>query len=277
MFRTLLGAVAAILFALSPAIRAQQADEDDVWKSIFMRGLNAASANDYVKAEQIFQQALKEAERFGPDDARVGTTINTLGLVYRSEKKYGEAEAEYRHALTILEKAYGDDSIEAGNVNFNLATIMFDQGHQPSAMPFLQRALPVYEAMLGPDSLKTASVLCMIGDSFRVSKDFKGAEDPLRRCADIRESNGGMQNSELADALQSLALTYQGEGKYALAEPRFTLAEKIREKTLGITSPLLAQTMEDHAALLRQMGRDKEAARLETISTAIRRSEKKGK
>jgi tetratricopeptide (TPR) repeat protein len=266
-------AVLATLF-LASVTHAQDVDVEEKWKTLFMQALYAAGANDYPKAEQIFLSALKEAERFGSDDARVGTTINSLGLVYRSERKYSEAEVAYRRALTILAKDYGDDSIDVANVNFNIATVMFDQGHQSSAMPFLQRTLTTYESMLGTQSLKTATVFCMIGDAYRLDKDPKQAEGPLRQCADIRESEGGMENSELADALHSLALVYQFEGKYALAEPRFTLAEKIREKTLGITSPLLAQTMEDHASLLKQMGRDKEAARLTTIASAIRRTEK---
>jgi tetratricopeptide (TPR) repeat protein len=270
----LIGALAAI--TLSSVARAQD-DVEEAWRTLFMRALYEASANNSAKAEQTFEQALKQAERFGPQDARVGTTVNSLGLVFRSEKKYADAEAAYRRALSILEKAYGEDSIDVANVNFNIATVMFDQGHQTAAMPFLRKTLTTYETMLGGASMKTAAVLCMMGDSYRLSKDLKNAEDSLKLCADIRERDGGMENSELADALHSLALTYEGEGKYALAEPRFTLAEKIREKTLGITSPLLAQTMEDHAALLKQMGRDKEAQRLEIMSAAIRRNEKKAK
>jgi hypothetical protein len=86
-----------------------------------------------------------------------------------------------------------------------------------------------------------------------------------------------MQNADLGDALYSLAMVYVGQGKYGLAEPRFKLAEKIRENTLGLTSPLLAQTMEDHAALLKSMGRNKEADRLIVLASAIRRSQKKSK
>jgi hypothetical protein len=35
--------------------------------------------------------------------------------------------------------------------------------------------------------------------------------------------------------------------------------------------------MEDHVALLKQMGRDKEAEKLNVIASAIRRSQKSGK
>lgn len=264
-------AFSGLLFAV-PA-RSQTAEEQ--WKGLVMQALYSAGANDYVKSELMFLRALHEAERFGAEDARVGTTLNSLGLVYRAEKKYTEAETVYRRALAILEKAYGGNSIDVANVNFNLATIMFDQSHHQSALPYLQRTMVAYQALLGGDSLKTGAVLCMLGDAYRLMKSYSEAEGPLRRCADIREKDGGMQNPELASAQHSLALVLQGQGKLSQAEARYKLAEKIRETTLGITSPLLAQTLEDHASLLRQMGRDKEAEKLITMSGAIRRTQKK--
>jgi tetratricopeptide (TPR) repeat protein len=239
-----------------------------------MEALRAAGAKDYPKAEQAFLKALQEAEKIGPDDSRVGTTLNDLGLVYRAERKYSEAEGAYRRALNIMEDAYGD-SIDVGNVNFNIAGVMFDQGHKAEAISNLRRTLGIYDRLLGSTSEKTADVLCMAGESYRLLKRFAESEAALRRCADIRETNGGIiENADLADALHSLALTLIGEGKFSAAEPRLRIAERIREKKLGITSPLLAETMEDHAAVLKQLGRDKEAEQLIAISSAIRRQNK---
>jgi tetratricopeptide (TPR) repeat protein len=270
--------VAGVLLAIlisAPSARAQQADE--AWKKLFTQSMYFAGAKDYAKAEQTLLSALHEAERFGADDLRVASTENTLGLVYLAQDKFAEAEAAYRRALAIFEKAYGSDSIDAANVNFNIATVMFDEGHQADAMPYIQKARGTYERLLGGNSLKTASALCMEGDAYRATKNFTAAEGLLRRCADVRESDGGMQNADLADALYSLALVYEGQGKYGLAEPRFKLAEKIREGTLGLTSPLLAETMEAHAALLKSMGRNEEADKLIVLSSAIRRNQKKNK
>lgn len=269
--------IAAALFALLVGARGfaqdpASAQNDDTWKDLVMKALYEASAKDYAKSEQSFLQAVKEAERFGAEDARLGTTLNSLGLLYRAEKRYADAETAYRKALAILLRSYGVDSMDVANVNFNIATVMFDQGHQAGAQSFLQRTLVTYENILGSSSGKTASVLCMLGDIHRLVKDYPAAEGPLKRCADIREANGGMQTNEMADALYSLALTYIGEGKYALAEPRLKLVEKIREQTLGITSPVLAQTFEDHATLLRQLGRDQDAEKLSSMASAIRRN-----
>ncbi len=248
--------VALAVLTAGPAATAQSGD--GLWRNDVVQALSAAGDHDYPRAEQAFVRALKEAERFGPDDTRVGTTLNSLGLVYRAEKKYSEAESAYRRALVIMNAAYGA-SVDVGNVNFNIASVMFDQGHQVEALPNLRTTLGIYERFLGSASLKTAAALCMEGDAYRMMQRFAESEDALRRCADIREKDSGLEDATVADALHSLSLTLIAGGKFSAAEPRLKLAEKIREKTLGITSPLLAQTMEDHASVLKELGRSKEA------------------
>jgi tetratricopeptide (TPR) repeat protein len=264
---------AVCVLALASFASAQSAD--DAWKDLIVKASYSAEANDYAKAEQTYLQALHEAERFGAEDARVGTTLNDLGQVYRKEKKFAEAESAYQRAAALLDTALGADSNDVADVNFNMAVLLFDQGRQSNALPYLNKTLATLETHLNGEDVKLAAALCMLGDAYRLEKDFKAAEDPLHRCADIRERDGGVLNADLAEAMHSLALVYEGEGKFQLADPRFKLAEKIEESTLGITSPLLAQTMEEHAILLRQMGRQKEAARLDLIAGAIRRNQRK--
>jgi tetratricopeptide (TPR) repeat protein len=273
MFRSF--AAGAVLLLLTAAPQARGQGSDLVWRRLISAALRAAGAQDYSKSEQLFLKAVQEAEQFGPADARLGTTFNSLGLIYRAEKKFAEAEKAYRRALTIMDTAYGD-SIDVGNVNFNIGNVMFDQGHQAEAMPNIRRSVDIYERLLGDSSLQTAAALCIEGDAWRAMKRYPDAEGPLRRCADIREKDSGIDSRELADALQSLALTYMAEGKLTAAEARLRLVEKIREKTLGITDPSVAQTMEDHAAVLKSMGRDEEAVKLAAMSAAIRRGQEKG-
>jgi hypothetical protein len=152
---------------------------------------------------------------------------------------------------------------------------MFDEGRHGDAQPYIQRARTIYEKLLGATSLKTAAMLCMEGEADRMAKRYLEAEGPLRRCADIREEDSGLNTADLADAMQSLARTFASEGKLSIAEPRYKLVESIREKTAGITSPLLAEAMEEHAAVLKGLGRDKEAERLTAMSSAIRKSQSK--
>ncbi len=267
---------ALVTLALAGGLSAQDRD-DGAWRRDISDALGAAKAQAYAASEQAFLKALREAEKIGPNDVRVGSTLNSLGLVYRAERKYSDAEAAYRRALGIMQAAYGSDSLDVANLNFNIANVMFDQGRQVDTLPNLERTLPVYERLLGSNSMKTAAVFCMQGEAYRLMKRYTDAEGDLRRCADIREKDAGIESNDVADAQYSLALTLMGEGKYSAAEPRLKLAEEIREKTLGITSPLLAQTMVDHATALKELGRQKEADKLIEIAAAIRRAQPKGK
>ena len=59
--------------------------------------------------------------------------MNSLGLIYREDKKTKEAEAAFRRALPVLETTYGDDSIDVANVNYNIASVMLDEGQGGAA------------------------------------------------------------------------------------------------------------------------------------------------
>ncbi len=54
------------------------------------------------------------------------------------------------------------------------------------------------------------------------------------------------------------------------AEPLYKRALAIWEKALGAEHPLVAQSLENYAALLRKTGRDIEAVKLEARAKAIR-------
>ncbi len=87
-----------------------------------------------------------------------------------------------------------------------------------------------------------------------------------------------MESVDFDDALYwSLGLVYAQEGRYALADSTLKLTEKVREITLGITSPVFADTLEARAGVLKSMGRDPEAEREEAMAAAIRRLGKKPK
>jgi tetratricopeptide (TPR) repeat protein len=261
------------LFTLAVSISAQE--EGDQWRDLLTEAQRAAGNNQPAQAEESYTKALHEAERFGADDWRVGTTLQELGELYRSEKKSSDAVSALQRALAIAGKNNDDGTEAVASVRYDLGGALLDAGRPVDALSQARRALATYQSIYGGTSAEAADASCLLGDSLRVMRLFTDAEEPLRRCADVREQKGGIDSVELADALYSLALTYAGEKKYREAEPRFSMAEKIRENKLGITSPLLAQTMEDHAALLRTLGRDKEADRLEKFAQAILHTEKK--
>jgi tetratricopeptide (TPR) repeat protein len=247
------------------------------WQALLTSGVNAATAKDFPKAEDQLQKALHETEQFPAGDARTGTTLNILGLIYREEKKYTDAEKVLEKALAVFEKADGADSLSVGNVNFNIASVLMAETHYADAVPYIQRSRTTYVRVLGAQSLKAASTLCMTGEVYRYQKKFQAAEVPLKQCADAREAAEGIESADFGDALYSLGLVYAQLGRYALADSTLNLAEKVIEHTLGVTSPEFADALEARAGVLKSMNRAPEAARDEAMAAAIRRVAKKPK
>jgi tetratricopeptide (TPR) repeat protein len=247
----------------------------EAWQAMVTSGVNAITAKDLPKAENQLQKAVEMTSQFPAADPRTGTTLNILGLIYREEKKYGDAGKAFEKALAIFEKAYGADSLDTGNVNFNIASVLIAQAHYDDAMPYIQRSHTTYVRVLGAQSLKAAETLCMTGDVYRNQKKFQAAQVPLKECADAREAAEGIESADFGDALYSLGLVYAQLGRYALADSTLKLTEKIRELTLGVTSPAFADALEAHAGVLKSMNRDPEAAREAAMAAAIRRLGKK--
>jgi tetratricopeptide (TPR) repeat protein len=65
---------------------------DTLWATYIGEGEKAYQQGNYAEAEKQYVAALREAERFGPGDRRLATTLSSLGRLYRNQDRYAEAE-----------------------------------------------------------------------------------------------------------------------------------------------------------------------------------------
>jgi tetratricopeptide (TPR) repeat protein len=71
-------------------------------------------------------------------------------------------------------------------------------------------------------------------------------------------------HSDMAYPLNELANLYRDQGKYAEAEPLYQRALYIWEQALGPNHPYTQTVVRNYAMLLRKMGREAEASKLES-------------
>ncbi len=76
----------------------------------------------------------------------------------------------------------------------------------------------------------------------------------------------------MAATLYSLASVDRAQGRYAEAEPLYKRALAVREKELRPDHPFVATSLENYAALLRDVGRNAEADTLDARAKVIRSS-----
>ena len=99
------------------------------------------------------------AENFGPNDLRLATTLNDLGLLYRAEGKFKDAEPLYRRSLAIRENKLGASNPAVAVSLNNLAGLLAAENRYVEAEQKYRRALAIREKALGPDNPQVAIVL----------------------------------------------------------------------------------------------------------------------
>ena len=142
---------ARMILAMLVALSALTACAQDPWEEYIEAGTEAQKQARYAEAEDLFLEALKEAEKFGdPQDPRLATSLNNLASLYREQGKFPEAEPLHQRALAIREKALGPEHPDVGQSLNNLALLYHNQGKYAEAEPLYQRALAIWEKALGP-------------------------------------------------------------------------------------------------------------------------------
>ena len=104
---------------------------------------------DYEKAEAYFQKTLEiYKQALGEDHFLYISGLNNLGLLYQDMGRSAEAEPLHRHSLDMLE-AVNDNPIAIATTLNNLASALRQQKKLDDVAALLERALRIYEAVLG--------------------------------------------------------------------------------------------------------------------------------
>ena len=133
--------------------------QDTAWEKYMKAGEEACQRAQYAEAEKQFLAALQEAEKFGPKDSRLATSLNNLALLYDAQGQYAQAEPLYRRALAIWEQALVPEHPSVAISLNNLALLYRAQRKYTEAELLFRRALAVWEKALGPEHPNVAMAL----------------------------------------------------------------------------------------------------------------------
>jgi tetratricopeptide (TPR) repeat protein/CHAT domain-containing protein len=229
----------------------------------------AQKAARYAEAQQVAKQQLDRASAEGRESS-VADWSNNLGLVYRNQRRYAEAEQLHKTALAIRERTSGPDHTDvATNLN-NLALVYRDQARYAEAEPLFKRALAIREKALGPDHLDVAWSLNNLAFVYGKQARYTEAESLNKRALAIREKALGPDHLDVAWSLNNLADVYGNQARYAEAESLNKRALAIREKALGPDHLDVAWSLNNLADVYGNQARYAEAESLNKRVLAIR-------
>ena len=219
----------------------------------------------YAEAQALYERSLVIKERvLGPDHPEVATTLNNLALLYDAQDLPQRAQPLLERAHTINEASLGPDHDKTAMTLGNLAWIHYRNGDHDGALPLYEQALAAYERSLGPNHTRIAILLRDQARMFIDQRRWPDAQRLLERANRIWRDAVGPDHPEIAEGSHLLADVHAGQGNTAMAEALFAEALRIRRERLGSEHPAVKETIEAYASLLRNAGREGDAAALVT-------------
>ena len=137
------------------------------WEHYMAEGAKAYQDGQETNAEMFYLAALEDVQNAGPEDPRLAATLNTLAVLYYTQKKYTKAEPLYQRVVKLLEQTVGPDHPTLATTLNNLALVYEAQDKYAEAAPLYERALALIERTLGPDHANLAATLDNYADLLR--------------------------------------------------------------------------------------------------------------
>lgn len=236
--------------------------EEDNPDYLLAGGQMARMIADYDRAQKWLERLLKirEAER---NDAVLGLVLNELGLLYRFQGKFAEAEQMMKRSLAIKEKTLGKNHPDLLLTLNNLVGLYEEHEEYIGIEPLIKRSLDICKQSTEEESICIDTPLHNLGWYYAHQGRYEDAELLLKRALKIREKRYGKNHLAVAFSLYSLALLYAEQTEhYAEAESCYKHALTLEENILGKDHPSVIMTLNNLAGLYYAQEKYSEAEQL---------------
>jgi tetratricopeptide (TPR) repeat protein len=240
------------------------------WQAYKAAGDEAMRHHRMAEAEEHYQDALREAERLGPDDPRLAEALTDLGRLLSCARFPGyareEAEACLRRALALREQALGKEHPEVARNLLHLATLYSHPQHgfrvaEPESAiaaqvePLLQRALAIIEGAAESDPKRLLQVLGQLTGTYAGQGRDAEVERLLLRMLTHRQQLHGPEHPSVVSQHIELASFYQRLGRTPETETHLQQALSILTTTPECDPQAVAFCLKRLSHLYRQARR----------------------
>jgi tetratricopeptide (TPR) repeat protein/tRNA A-37 threonylcarbamoyl transferase component Bud32 len=226
----------------------------------------------FDQAQPLYRDTLKLYKSLlGDRDPEVATPLNNYGLLFERMGLWAESEATHLEALSIRTNAFtGAHPHVAFSLN-NLASLRASTGRFEEAVALHRQALAMRIAIYGETNTYVAESMSNLARVLRQQGRLSEAEtmqtDALTRRQKLPPAG---EHPSVAVSLNELGLVRQAQGRLREAETVLRDALALRTKALRSDDSNLAESAENLAQLLCDVGQFAEAEKLARQSQAIR-------
>lgn len=239
----------------------------EVWRELTGRALQLRSAGRLRESESINRQALAGLARtVGQHHIEYAVALNNLGRVRAAMGDWKTAQRLHEEALVRIERAVGPDHALVAKAAANLADVLEGRKRFHEAVPMLERALALEEALPGGgDPRRVAEHLeRLAGMEYKRNRSPQAISHQERAFA-LREAG----SVEAAVCASNLGALYFHVNRFDAAALQFSNAVPALQTHWGVDSPRLLHALGLWEQSLLRLENFAEAARLEAQSIRI--------
>ncbi|HEY7416248.1 MAG TPA: FxSxx-COOH system tetratricopeptide repeat protein, partial [Ktedonobacteraceae bacterium] len=223
----------------------------------------------YDEAEPLYERGLKIfLQVLGSNHLYLMTVWNNLGWLYYAQGRYAEAKQLYHQAKTLGEQAHAAHHPFYAITLHNLAHLACAEGAWTQAEAWYRQALGIWESMQGPQKPQ-AQNLHGLAALFQQLGQTDRAFDLYQQALILREKALPPNHPDTAETLHQIAMLHETWGNVQDACSFYQRALAVREQALGPDHSRTRETRTAYARLLRESGREEEAARVEAQTPEI--------
>lgn len=211
------------------------------------------------EAAALCQEIVRQAEAaLSAGDLLIGDALNSLGIIYKFQGRFADAEAVYRRALRIVESGEGDPMALAMLMH-NLGGLAHSRGDFAAGEPLARRAVELREAACGRGHPAVAADIEAWGALLEGLGQLPQAEAAYRESLATFEATLGPESLEVASSATALASVHQSLGRRDEALAEYQRALAIREAKLDPGHFDVGLTLNNMGMLLRELDRPADA------------------
>ncbi|HEX3459008.1 MAG TPA: tetratricopeptide repeat protein [Candidatus Baltobacteraceae bacterium] len=217
-----------------------------------------------------FDEALESCEeaialqRAGGDDAGLGASLTSLGIIMQFRGQYDRANAAHEESLTIRRRLHDDAGIATSLSN--LSSIAFSRNDLARAGSLGEESVAIYRR-LGHES-GLAHALTKIGLVAAAQKNYDRADELFTECLRMQRAVGNLGSVHYS--LENLGAVAHRRGETQRALGYFHEALALLDSMPNKAA--LAKTLEDLAPVIAAAGDAARGARLFGAADALRRA-----
>jgi CHAT domain-containing protein/tetratricopeptide (TPR) repeat protein len=215
-----------------------------------------SALGDYSKAEKLFEGSLEAVTKSkGANSVSYAAALSNVGLMYRDQGRYTEAEAVFTTCIAILEERGSTEAIEQSmSVLNNLAVVYLELSNYEATLDAFSKIEQYDAEMYGTEHPYYAMTLNNIGEAYNEKGSYEEALNYYDQVTPIIEKSNGKNSVLYADNLNNKGRAKMLSGKLEESVALLEEALEVYKTSSGKSSSLFATSVFNLGRAYQKMG-----------------------